>query len=185
MILPAIVRGPQTSPGAHSAVVAQSWIGPIGVALGQGEGRQAVVGWILVMQHTRPGGAFGLFAGAQSTPLPHGLAKGDNEPEESDDPEALDPPELLVMPELPAEPKETPEPAPPDADEPELAGTVMGSCSLPPSSLVLVPGLPMWPPHAMTTSRRTARQHREAAGFTINVNVHRGGGGSLKQRRMG
>jgi hypothetical protein len=64
MKLPAIVRGPQTSPDAHSAVDPQSWTGPIGVAFAHGGGRQAVVGWIpwiLVMQHTRPGGAFGLY----------------------------------------------------------------------------------------------------------------------------
>ncbi len=61
MRLPAIVTGAQTSPAAHSAVVAQSWTGPIGVALGQGEGRQAEVGWVLVTQHTRPGGAPGLY----------------------------------------------------------------------------------------------------------------------------
>ena len=53
MMLPAIVRGPQTSPEAHSELDAQSWTGPIGVAFGQGGGRQADVGWILVMQHTR------------------------------------------------------------------------------------------------------------------------------------
>ncbi len=121
MRLPAIVTGAQTSPAAHSAVVAHSWTGPIGVALGQGEGRQAEVGWVLVMQHTRPGGAPGLYCGEQSTPLPHDLAKPDDEPE------PLDPPVLLVRPELPAEPEETPEPAPLDPDEPELADPVMTS----------------------------------------------------------
>jgi hypothetical protein len=179
MRVPAIVRGAQTSPAAHSAVVAQSWTGPIGVALGQGEGRQALVGWVLVMQHTRPGGAFGLFGRAQSTPLPHGLAKADDEPE------PLDPPELLVRPELPAEPEETPEPAPLDAEEPDSADPIMVSWSLPPSSLGLAPGRSMLPPHPRTTSSRTAPQHREAARLTMDLSVLRRNGGSSNQRMAG
>jgi hypothetical protein len=117
MRLPAIVSGPQTSPEAHSELEAQSWTGPIGVPFGQGGGRQADVGWILVMQQTKPGGAFGLYIGEQSTPLPHDRAKPDDEPDAL---LPLDPPLLLVTPEL-ATPElpEPEEPAPPDAEEPE------------------------------------------------------------------
>ena len=62
MRAPAIVKGAHTSPLAHSAVEPQSWTAPIDVAAaGHGGGRQADVGWVLVTQQTRPGGAPGLY----------------------------------------------------------------------------------------------------------------------------
>jgi hypothetical protein len=74
MICPATVKGPHTSPCAHSAEDAQTWTGPIGVELGHGGGWQTVVISMLVMQQTRPGGAPGLYCGLQSTPLPQDRA---------------------------------------------------------------------------------------------------------------